>query len=104
MILDYDACGDVLELDGRRRLVDLLAARAGAFEEVFYQVGVEEDGARWEGFGEEWRCGVYTCCSDSGMLDVGDSGGCADDGATGDGEMHYRLVKAGGGDMAAAWR
>lgn len=50
----------MLELHGRGRLVDLLAAGPAALEEVFFEVGVGDDEAGWElrGEGVGWRgCG-----------------------------------------------
>lgn len=50
----------MLELHGRGRLVDLLAAGPAALEEVFFEVGVGDDKAGWElrGEGVGWRgCG-----------------------------------------------
>jgi hypothetical protein len=41
----------MFELDGGGGFVDFLAAGTGAFEEVFYEVRVEERGAWGQGFG-----------------------------------------------------
>jgi hypothetical protein len=55
----------VFKLHGGGGLVDLLAAGAGALEEVFYEVAVQEGRPRREGLGEEGGGGV-----ESGMLDA----------------------------------
>lgn len=55
LILDYDAGGHVLELHGRGRLVDFLAAGAAAFKEVFYDMAVDKRRARGHRLGERRR-------------------------------------------------
>lgn len=57
LALDDDAGGQVLQLDGRARLVDLLAARAGALEEGFGNVSLDDGGAWRQRFGAEWAGG-----------------------------------------------
>lgn len=48
----------MLELHGRRRLVDLLPTRPRAFEEVLFNLGLDEFTAWGEGFlGEDGGCG-----------------------------------------------
>lgn len=78
MVLDDNACWNVLQLHGRRCLVDFLTTGTRALEEVLYQVGFIEYRPWRKSFGEERR-GIVEC----GMLDT-HGRRCADEGEAGD--------------------